>query len=209
MQRINLYQEEFRPRSDPTDAAHLAVWLLLAIVVLAVVSAGLAWRAQVAEQELAAAESRREAAEARLTALQRQLEAAREQQEEPHARVRQLRAELAAKNRLLQYLESGPLAERRGFSPLLDGLARRIVDGVWLRRIELTRGGVGLRLEGSATEPGQVPELMAALGEAEAFRGRSFRTLEMMRPAEADWRLDFVLASEPAKSAANRRAGTR
>ncbi|MDZ7748255.1 MAG: hypothetical protein U5K43_04980 [Halofilum sp. (in: g-proteobacteria)] len=43
-----------------------------------------------------------------------------------------------------------------------------------------------MRLEGHATRPEQVPGLMAALGEAEAYRGRRFRTLELRLLEDVD-----------------------
>lgn len=197
MQRINLYQDQFRSRRDPTDAGHLALWLLLAVIVLAAISGALAWRARVAEQRLAEARAQQAAVSERLDGLRARLTAARDEAAAPQGRLSRLRAELEAKRRLLDYLDSGPLAERTGFSPYLRDLARHAVEGVWLERIVLADGGKRLRMDGHATSPERLPALMAGLGEAEAYSGHSFRTLDMRRPEEASERLDFVLATEP------------
>ena len=209
MQRINLYQDQFRARRDPTDATHLALWLLLVVVALAALGGLLAWRAQVAEQRLADARAQRAAVTERVDGLRARLQSARDAAGTPDARLADLRAELAAKRRLLDYLRSGPLAERTGFSAHLRGLARRVVEGVWLERITLTRGGARLRIDGHASDPEQVPALMAALGEADAYSGHSFRTLDLRRPEEGGRRIDFVLATQPVDVNAARRDGGR
>lgn len=198
MQRINLYQEEFRHRRDPTDAAHLALWLLLVVVALAAAGGFLGWRAQVAEGRLAAAEARQGDLTERLGALQAQLAQARGGDGDASQRLQRLRAELAAKERLLDYLESGPLARQEGFSPYLRGLARHVVDGLWLERIALDGNGSRIRLEGHALEAEQVPALVSALGEVRVYRGHRFRTLEIQRPEETTGQLDFRLATDPA-----------
>lgn len=192
MQRINLYQDQFRRRRDWLDSRHLALMLLAGIAVLAAISANQAWRANAAEARASALEADRQAARARLESLQAQLEPERDDE-----RLRKLRAELSAKQSLLDYLESGPLGERDGFSPFLDGLARHVVDGVWLSRITLREGGARMRLDGHAVDPDRVPQLITALGAAAAYDGHAFRRLAIDRPAEADWRVDFVLASTP------------
>lgn len=209
MQHVNFYQEAFRPHSDPTDAAHLARWLLLVAIGLALVSGAIAWRADLAAERLAAAEARRDQASARLADLRARLESLRADAGDGGDQVARLRAELAAKQRLLDYLRSGPLAERDGFSGHLRDLARRVVDGVWLERITLAEGGARMRLDGHATDPEQVPALMAALGEAEAYRGHRFRTLDLRRPEDAAWRIDFVLASDPVQVARGDGEGRR
>ena len=209
MQRINLYQEQFRPRRDPTDAAHLGMWLLLAVLVLAGVTVLIQWRADAAEQRLAEAEQARTRAAQRLETLRDRLDEVRARAEAPEHRLAALRAELRAKQRLLEYLASGPLARRDGFSPYLRGLARHTVDGAWLERIVLANGGNRLRLDGHATGPQAVPALVAALGKAGAYQGHQFRTLRMQRAADANGRIEFVLASEPVEQDRSARRGNR
>jgi hypothetical protein len=199
MQRINLYQEQFRRRRDPTDATHLALWLLRAVVVLAAIGGLLGWRGHVAEERLAVAEARQGELTERLGELQGRLEEARTDDGDASRRQQRLRAELAAKERLLAYLESGPLAEQAGFSPYLRGLARHVVEGLWVERIALDGGGSRIRLEGHALEAEHVPALVSALGEARVYRGHRFRALEIQRPEERPGQVDFQLATDPAR----------
>jgi len=194
MQHVNLYQEQFRRRRDPLDAHHLLLWLVVVAAGLALVSGGMAWRLQEDQARFDRLEGRKAAASDRLDELRTRLADARAAAG-PDAAVARLRAELAAKRRLLDYLRSGPLARRGGFSPYLRGLARRKIDGLWLKRIELDDGGSRLRLDGHAANPDRIPQLIDRLGQEDAYAGQVFRTLDIERPKDASGRVDFVLAS--------------
>ncbi len=204
MQRVNLYQDQFRRRRDFTDAAHLAAGVVVLVLLLVAVSGYQVWRLQGARQALTQAERERDAAQQRLDDLRSELNAATGDEDRTQEEAKRLRSELAAKRELLTFLESGPLAEDAGFSSYLEGLAQRVVEGVWLQRIRLDGNGTRIRLDGHARQPKQVPAFMAALGKADAFQGRKFRTLKLERPKDdgADV-IDFVLASRRVQKGKN------
>ncbi|MEF8834058.1 MAG: hypothetical protein V5A42_04270, partial [Halofilum sp. (in: g-proteobacteria)] len=112
--------------------------------------------------------------------------------------LRRLRAELAAKQRLADYLESGRFGTRGGFTDHLTALARNQVADLWLRRVELRAGGSRLRVAGHALAPERVPTFLSGLAEQNAFSGYRFRTMRIDRTEGGD-RLDFLLASDRAK----------
>jgi len=203
MQQINLYQDQFRARRDALDARHLALYLLAACVALAGASAYLQWRARDAAARADVATARRDAAQHRLEAVQAALGKA-QAAGGPNDETTRLQAQLDAKLRLLDYLVHGPLELRTGFSPFLRGLARQHVPDLWLDGIRIAAGGGRLRLEGHALAPRRVPALIAALGDEAAYAGHTFRTLSIERPEDADWRVDFVLASEAEKPTARK-----
>ncbi|MDX1609663.1 MAG: hypothetical protein R3225_06025 [Halofilum sp. (in: g-proteobacteria)] len=196
MQQINLYQEQFHERRDPLDARHLAGALLLLLIALAAWSGWLYQRADTTAARLAVAEQRRDRAEQQVLALRAQVERSQDQQSGTEDASGRLRRELAAKRRMLDYLETGPMARRDGFSAHLAGLSRRVVDDLWFHRIVYQHGGQKLRFEGHALKAGDVPRMIAALGEEPVYAGHAFRSLVIERPEEADWRVDFVLASD-------------
>lgn len=196
MQRINLYQEQFRPRRDPFDARRLGLALLLLAIALAAASAWLQYRADEMTERAVRYERERDRLEQRVLALRAQLEERRDEVTEGNDRLARLRRELAAKQRVLDYLETGPMARRDGFSTQLNGLARRVIDGLWFDRIVFEQGGRKLRLEGHSLQAEGVPRMLAALAEEEVYAGHAFRSLVIERPADADWRVDFVLASD-------------
>jgi len=207
MQQINLYQDQFRTRRDLSDARHLARYLLLGVLVVIGISGYLHWRAGKAMARADAASSQRKVAQRHLDLAQTALDKARSQNGGTGGKAAALQAQLDAKQRLLQYLAQGPMQQRTGFSPFLRGLARQHVPGLWLDGITISAGGGQLRLEGHALAPPRVPALIAALGDETAYTGHTFQTLSIDRPKDADWRLDFVLASkaEPAKAGGGKR----
>lgn len=194
MQHINLYQEPFGRRRDAPAARHLALALVLLLLALGAVAGAQYLRLQGVEARAAALEAERRAASERLAQVRERVQGARARDGDGDPAA-PLRAELAAKRRLLEYLDSGPIARRGGFSPYLEGLARRTIEGVWLSAIDIRAGGERLRLDGHAVDAERVPALMAALGEEDSYSGHAFRTLAIERPADASWRVDFVLAS--------------
>jgi len=204
MQQINLYQEQFQIRRDPYAARNLGVGLLLLVVLLAATSAWLYQRADQVAERATAAQSERDRLEQQLLALRTRIEQRDASATGALDEIGRLRRELAAKRRVLEYIESGPLARRNGFSTHLDGLARQVLDGVWFDRIVFERGGEQLRFEGHALRPGGVPQMIAALGDEPAYAGHAFRSLVIERPADADWRVDFFLSSDaPASTEAD------
>ncbi len=194
MQHVNLYQGEFRSRRDPTDALHLALALLGVVVLLSAASGYQAWQAQQAQQRLGEARAERQALHKRMDQLRAQLQETQDTGSAAADKRAALRSEYEAKQRLLRFLDQGPLADEAGFSGHLTGLAERVVDGVWLERIRLDAGGSRIRLDGHARKPRQIPALMASLGRAPAYSGRTFRTLRVQREQDSG-AIAFVLAS--------------
>jgi len=210
MQQINLYQEQFRPHRDPFGARMLGIALALLLIVLAAVSAWLQLSAREVASRLAEAEQRHDRVEQQVLAMRAQLEELRDESAAAAGEPARLRRELAAKRRLMDYLEAGPLARRDGFSDHLEGLARRVIDDLWLSRIVLARGGDRLRFEGHALEAAHVPRMMTALGEESVYAGHAFRSLVIERPEDAEWRVDFLLSSDVAgKDGAETSGGSR
>lgn len=196
-QQINLYRHA-RRRRPPVHAGQIAAAAVLVLVVLTGLSVHGWWRATALEREASAAEADRDALEQRVSRLSTQLQEARGDADSGgDGRQQRLRAELDAKRGLLAYLEDGPLAERTGFSGHLEGLARRVVDDLWLSLIRLSEGGRRLHLRGHALAPTRVPELIAALGEESPFAGHTFRQLHIRRPEDHPGRIDFELATVP------------
>lgn len=204
-QQINLYRDDTRRPRKPVDSLHLAAAAAATIVVLAGLSAHGWWQASSLERELESVSAAHDDLSARVDRLATEVGDKKAEQLDPD-RVERLRAELEAKRNLLDYLEDGPLAERTGFAEHVEGLARRVIDDLWLSSIRLTEGGRSLRLRGHALAPERVPELIAALGEEPAYAGHTFRRLRIQRPEDQPGQINFELASEPGDDTAEREA---
>lgn len=195
-QQINLYADPRQRRRQPVDSVHIAAAAALTLVVLGGLTIYGSWQAETAEQAAAAAADERERLEQESSELTQELQELRATAEEAED-LGPLRSELAAKRRLRDYLAEGPLAERDGFSDHLAGLARRVVDNLWLTRIDLRAGGAELRLRGRTLAPDQVPAFIDALRAESTYSGQVFRRLAIERAEDQPQQLVFDLASEP------------
>lgn len=205
MQQINLYQEQFRVRRDRLDARHLGVLLVLLLMVLGAASAWMQQRADETAGRAATLQRERDRLEQQVLAMRTRIEERRTEVTDGDDRTARLRRELAAKQRLLEYLESGPMARRDGFSTHLAGLARRVIDDLWFDRIVFEQGGRKLRLEGHSLQTGGVPRMIEALAEEKVYVGHAFRSLVIERPEDGDQRVDFVLSSDMASTDGEKR----
>jgi len=198
-QQINLLRDE-RPRRAPVDALQIVLGAGLVVLALALLGAHDWWRATQLEARAEHLDQERAAVSERVEELTERLRSARDA-DDGEQRHQRLRAELEAKRSLVAYLEEGPLAERDGFAGHLRGLARRVVDDLWLARIRFAAGGREIRLHGHALAPEHVPAMIRALGEEPVFDGHAFRRMMIRRDEETPGRLDFELASRPADEA--------
>ena len=112
------------------------------------------------------------------------------------AQVEALGARRAGAAGLLDALaRSQPGAQGR-FSSVLEALAHRPVEGLWLREIHLSQGGRDLEFVGSGLEPGLLPRWLQHLERETAFNGTGFKVLRMNRPEQAPSRVDFTLSTQ-------------
>lgn len=205
-QQINLYRDPRRRVRQPVDSLHMILTVGLVAVILAALTAHGAWRANTLEREAEILAAEQDTLDARVSELADELRAARADLADTDE-LERLRAELDAKHRLLDYLDAGPLAERSGFSHHVEGLARRVVDDLWLTTIRLSEGGRQLRLHGRALAAERVPELMTALGREAAYSGHVFRRLRIQRSEDEPGQIRFEIASEPEDDPDSREGG--
>jgi len=95
------------------------------------------------------------------------------------ARVADLRAQLKSRTALEAALAGEVRTRSRGFSAHLDGLAANSLQGLWLTEVQLSGGGVRMRLDGMTIDPILVPRFLKNLGRNEAFAGHRFDTFEL------------------------------
>lgn len=189
-QQVNLYQLRFRPVEAPLAAALLTRVLLAGVAVLGLVWGHAQWRSRGAEAELESLRAQRAAESTRLVDLAT-LYPAREVDAALAAEAAGLEGERQAKTRLLGLLSNQSLGNTDGFSAQVAGLARRRVEGLWLREVRIEAGGSELALVGSALDAELVPRFLRSLGEETAFTGSDFRTLRLERSGDEPGRIDW------------------
>lgn len=192
-QQVNLYRGILRPQRTPLSARTLGVLLLIILAVLLAIYGWMAWRLDQRRAEVAALEAEQEQLASRLQELNQQVS---EEQVDPdlEKRAESLEDELRVKRQLASLLSGKTAGNVEGFSSLLVPLARRHLDGLWLREIALREGGDQLALRGRTLDATGVPDYLKALREEPAYEGRQFATFRMQRvPGERG--LGFVIAT--------------
>ena len=191
-QQINLYQDRFREKRLWVSASQVA-WLLLAALIL-----GGLWSARL-ELDIRAAEAQTARLESERGQLAGELVVARAELQSLLAdnrydrELNRVRRESDARRRVLRFVEANRFGSGEGFAAYLEALSRLHVDELWLRRIRLAEND--LQLEGSALDAARVPQYFSRFGGEQVFAGARFDLFDLERPGDADWRVDFRIAT--------------
>jgi hypothetical protein len=115
------------------------------------------------------------------------------------AEVGALEIETGMRRALVTAVEKRALGGAQGFSPQLEGLAKRTLSGVWLRQIMIDRGGEGLALSGSALDAELLPRWIEGMRAEAGLAGRAFQTVRIEKrdpkSGAAPGTIDFALAT--------------
>ena len=195
-QQINLYQERFREVRPPMSAMHGLVLVGMTVLLLVVSTI---WYHNVhseAEANNQVMASQKQQLTQQLDALKAKLESllADNQVDRDLLRVRR---DIAVRKRMIEFVSTNQLGSDEGFADNLEALADIRFDEVWLRQIILGQNFVSL--SGSALKAEMVPEYFARFQEKELFEGRVFDVFEVEREKQADWKVDFLIASRAAQ----------
>jgi hypothetical protein len=196
-QHVNLYQLRFQRVRPPFAAALLARVLGAGLALLLLVFGHAEWRVRGAAAHVEELRAERASESTRLVELAT-LYPARHVDAALEAEVAGLELERAAKTRLLGLLSSQSLGNTDGFSAQLTGVARRRVEGLWLRELHIEAGGNQLALAGSALDAALVPRFLRALGQEPVFSGRDFQRLRIERSSEQPGLVEWSVRTRPA-----------
>lgn len=186
IQSVNLYTEELRPSKERLQAKSAALALALALLVVVVAGGVARYQAVQAEQNLAIQEQRNEQL---LATVERLSAAVAEQQPDAalEAELETIRQTVARREYLLDRVTSLVSDDSDGFSPLLEGLARRVPDGLWLTGIRMQPASGVLVLEGQTEAGSLVPVFLDQLGNEPAFSGMAFGAFRLLREEDSRW----------------------
>ena len=203
VQDNNLFQPELRAQA-PALSARLILRAIGGLTLALVLIYGFASkRADTETRNVARLSTQKTHTTARLEELERQVSKV---VADPvlAAQVRDLGVETETRRVLVLAVERRALGSAHGFSPQLEGLAKRTLDGVWLHQIKIERGGDGLALAGSALHPELLPQWLEGMREEPGLAGRAFQTVRIQRsdPAKGatPGSIDFALATGEAPS---------
>lgn len=191
-QDVNLFDRELRTKPQRLSAQVLITTAVVVIVGLAGVY--LLGRAQLPalQQRAALMDAQYSRQQARLA----QLRAAAGRHKEMAGldrEIARLTREKRTKGRVVNLLAGQTVGNTSGFSSYLEGLARQIESGVWLRSIAIRHGGSDLSIAGSTLDPKLVLVYLRRLSKEAAFAGTEFKSFKLQRRARTPAAVDFVI----------------
>jgi Tfp pilus assembly protein PilN len=88
----------------------------------------------------------------------------------------------------LNMLKNGEAGDSHEYSEYFAALARQIVDGLWLTRVEIVGAGNSVSLGGRTMRAELLPAFVSRLSKEPAMQGKTFSTLEMSVPKSQEER---------------------
>lgn len=196
-QEINLYQPIFRREKKIFSAVAMAQ-------VAAIVAAGLAaiygYGAHTVlqlEEQVEHLERRIAGAQTRLDVLTRTYPP-RSRSAVLEAELNRLQRELGQAENVARALSKGTFGNTSGLSGYLAGLARQHIEGAWLTKVRVARGGDAVGFGGRALAPELVPVYLGRLSAEPAFSGKTFSALELVVDEEQPGIVRFEVQTEGA-----------
>jgi hypothetical protein len=96
--------------------------------------------------------------------------------------LKQLEAQAAAQDAVLNMLKSGAIGNTEGYSEYMRAFARQSIKGLWLTAFDIVGDGAQMSLSGAVLSPQLVPSYIQRLGREKVMRGKTFSTLQMQQP---------------------------
>lgn len=98
--------------------------------------------------------------------------------------VKNLQAELNARQALLASMGVGALTNDTSYAEYMRALARQSLGGLWLTSFRIGNGGAQMEIIGRALQPELVPSYIRRLNQERTLQGRAFDSLLMTRKQE-------------------------
>ena len=101
---------------------------------------------------------------------------------------------ITKKTRAITFLRQDSISARSSFTPLVEQLSEQDISGIWLSRVEVLNQGKDIQLFGFAKTPDKVSRYIATLGSKNAYRGRTFKHINIMQ-GDSPWN-EFFLSTK-------------
>ena len=103
--------------------------------------------------------------------------------------LKQLEAQVAAQEAVLNLLKSGALGNTEGYSEYMRAFARQSITGLWLTAFDIAGDGAQMSLSGAVVSPQLLPAYIQRLGKEKVMQGKTFSNLQMQQPKKDGDRL--------------------
>lgn len=194
-QKINLFQDRFRPKRQYLTAAQIALLVVIAILGMVgysinlntemdqatSVSLALRQQQQSVAQDLAVAK----ATLAKLLA-----------DSDFDTQISAVSREIRARKEVIDFVNENRFGSNQGFSRYLVSLSKLHMENVWLNEIKLS--GNYVRIQGSSLSEELVPGYFDQFSKESVFAGNRFDVFRLQRDDKTSWKVDFEIASKEA-----------
>ena len=194
-QKINLFQDRFRPKRQYLTAAQIALLVVIAILGMVgysinlntemdqatSVSLALRQQQQSVAQDLAVAK----ATLAKLLA-----------DSDFDTQISAVSREIRARKEVIDFVNENRFGSNQGFSRYLVSLSNLHMENVWLNEIKLS--GNYVRIQGSSLSEELVPGYFDQFSKESVFAGNRFDVFRLQRDDKTSWKVDFEIASKEA-----------
>lgn len=102
---------------------------------------------------------------------------------------------LAKQHRVITFLRQDSISDSSSFTSLVEQLSNQNVKDIWLSKFEVINQGQDIQLYGYAKTPKQVSRYLSLLGTQEAYKGRAFKQINIVR-GKNGWN-EFFLSTQP------------
>lgn len=179
-QQVNLYQPILRAEKHLFSARTIGIGLMILAASLVSLGGFGIWRTARVERSIAELEKRQTAQLAQVERAGASLQPGRSLAE-LDVQAKELTAEIAARERALDIVRRGAASPATGFAARLEALARRQIDGLWLRDIVVGSSEGRLAFRGDTVDAKLVPAYLSAISQEHALAGVRFDKLAMRR----------------------------
>lgn len=182
-QQINLLNPAFHKTFDWLAAKPLAIAVGVMLAMIGAVGAWATYQAETRERAANQSAQTLNTAQEKLLAITKAIS-----ESKPNAQLANelasARALLKSREEVMRVLEGGAIGSTIGFAEFLRGFARQAPNGLWLTGFTLGAGGNEMEIRGRMLNPALLPEYIRRLKTEKVFQGRSFASLNILRPEE-------------------------
>jgi len=121
-----------------------------------------------------------------------------EPKEDPALRLKiaNINENVKSKKVLVNFLGGKSSKKTFSFSSVMNGLAEKSINGVWLTEFSIKTDGNHYRLVGNTQHPDLIPRYIDSLKTSETLMGTSFSLFDLERAEKGSDYLKFILSSE-------------
>ena len=201
LQQINLYQPESRVREAPFSAMTMLILFVITLVLMMGFYGVLQWKKSALEAEVAALKQQNELTLQTVEKLEATVKKLTDSKIEEQ-KLKHLKRVYASKQQALNELSTMVRGNSTGVSEYFSALARKDVEAIWFKDINVYSGGKQIILQGRTTDARSIPQFVSSLNEEKVFEGVNFKLFEAKRNDKEEI-LNFTMQTETKSSELN------